>query len=68
MSQAQQLMSREDAMLGLLRLEPLNADELHDICGWPFGESGRVLAELLQAGRVRRVMGDMRRRYIAADT
>lgn len=48
-------MTREQAMLKLLAIEPERRDRIRRITGWPPGESDRVLRRLERAGRIRSV-------------
>jgi hypothetical protein len=48
-------MTREEAMLKLLAIEPERQDRLVQICGWGEGDTLDVLAALKAAGRIRTI-------------
>ena len=49
------LHTREQALVQLVRLEPIDPAMARVICGWPCGEFERVLRRCLMRGKVRQV-------------
>lgn len=45
-------MTREEALLKLLAIEPERHDRLRQITGWPYGETEATLKTLERAGRI----------------
>ena len=62
-----QLMPRREALLKLLRLEPMTRDEVYHCCGWPWDEVDQLLKALLRDGLVQRYKSIQRVLHIAVD-
>lgn len=65
---AEQTITREDALIGVLRLEPETPERLRRIAGWPDTEFLEVVYRLMTQGRMRLVLRNHQTYYAVAGT
>ena len=51
-------MTRDDALLKLLQVEPVTKQELFVVTGWPLDETRQVLDRLIDQGKVTWINGN----------